>query len=243
MTSEPEQVFLDATEYLAIIKRVLIPRSSESQVDTTNINALNYFLVWAHRTYRYSFPDDRNTLITSLHNFLAVPLQFTVTAVQFSNYTASQLGLGSFPMPNDTITVATSGRSSSRLYIQPWAGWLFIAGNLALLLFVFGGILFMLMQDTKLPQTTGVEELDFARSLEHIKCSKTPERTARRPAASTTASRPLASAPEELNTVALDEVALHLIAPKPISSWGRTLYLRQWRAFDTRDGTRHRHRD
>lgn len=243
MTSEPQQVLLNATEYLAIIKRVLIPRSSESEVDSTNINALNYFLTWAHRTYRYSFPDDKNTLVTTLHNFLAVPLQFTVTAVQFSNYTASQLGLGSFPMPNDTITVATSGSSSSRLFIQPWAGWLFIAGNLALLLFILGGIVFMLLHETKLPQTTGVEELDFARSLEHIKCAKGPERTARRPAARATANRSLPTAPEELNMVPLDQVAFHLVAPKRISSWGRTLYLRQWRVFDTMNGTRHRHRD
>lgn len=243
MTSEPQRIFLNASEYLAITKRVLIPRSSESQVDSTNINALNYFLTWAHRTYRYSFPDDRNTLISTLHNFLAVPLQFTVTAVQFSNYTAGQLGLGSFPMPNDTITVATSGRSSSRLFIQPWAGWLFIAGNLALLVFVLGGILFMLLQETKLPQTTGVDELDFARSLEHIRCAKTPERTTRRPAASATANRPPPQAPEELNVLPFDHLALHLTTPKPTSSWGRILYLRQWRVFDTRNGTRHRHRD
>jgi hypothetical protein len=243
MTSEPEPMFLNATEYLAIAKRVLIPRSSESEVDSTNINALNYFLTWAHRTYRYSFPDDRNTLVTTLHNFLAVPLQFTVTAIQFSNYTAGQLGLGSFPMPNDTITVATSGRSSSRLFIQPWAGWLFIAGNLALLVFVFGGILFMLLQETKLPQTTGVEELDFARSLEHIRCAKRSERSARRPVAAATANRPTPSAPEEPNAVPLDHIALHLTAPKPVSSWGRTLYLRQWRVFDTRNGTGHRHRE
>ena len=147
-------------------------------MDKNNINALNYFLTWAHRTYRYSFPDDRNTLIMTLHNFLAVPLQFTVTAVQFSNYTAGQLGLGSFPMPDDTTTVATSGRSSSRLFIQAWAGWLFIAWNLALLVFVFVGILFMLLQGTNLPQAIGVEELDVVRSLEHIKCAKRPQSAA-----------------------------------------------------------------
>lgn len=190
MTSEPQRMFLNATEYFAIANRVLIPTSSASEADKTNINALNYFLTWAHRTYRYSFPDDRNSLITSLHNFLAVPLQFTVTAVQFSNYTAGQLGLGSFPMPNDTITVATSGRSSSQLFIQAWAGWLFIAGNLALLIFVFGGILFLLLQETKPPHTTGVEELDAARSLEHIRCAKRTQRTARRLATPAAVERP-----------------------------------------------------
>lgn len=243
MTSDPQRTFLNATEYLAIAKRILIPTSFESEVDRTNINALNYFLTWAHRTYRYSFPDDKNTLVTTLHNFLAVPLQFTVTAIQFSNYTtAGHRGVGLFPMPNDTITVATSGRSSSRLFIQPWAGWLFIAGNLALLAFIFGGIVFMLLQDNKLPPATGVDELDFTRSLEHLRCAKRPQITARRASAAST-DRPLPMAPEELNTVPLDHIAKHLITPKPFSGWGRILYLRQWRVFDTRDGTRHRHRD
>lgn len=244
MTSEPQRTFLNATEYLAIAKRILIPTSFESEVDRTNINALNYFLTWAHRTYRYSFPDDKNTLVTTLHNFLAVPLQFTVTAIQFSNYTtAGHSGVGLFPMPNDTITVATSGRSSSRLFIQPWAGWLFIAGNLALLAFIFGGIVFMLLQDNKLPQATGVDELDFARSLEHLKCAKISQRTTRRPVAPATTDRPPPRVPEELNAVPLDHIAQHLIAPKPLSGWGRTLYLRQWKVFDTRNGSRHRHRD
>lgn len=242
MTSQPQLVFLNATEYLAIANRVLIPTSFESEVDKNNINALNYFLTWAHRTYRYSFPDDRNTLITTLHNFLAVPLQFTVTAVQFSNYTAEQLGLGSFPMPNDTITVATSGRSSSRLFIQPWAGWLFIAGNLALLAFILGGVVFMLLQETKLPHTTGVDELDVVRSLETIRCAERPQRAARQPAVSA-AARPLPTATEELNVVSLDHIALHLIASEPISSWARILYLRQWRVFNTQNNARHGHRD
>lgn len=242
MTSNPQPVFLNATEYLAIANRVLIPTSFEGEVDKNNINALNYFLTWAHRTYRYSFPDDRNTLITTLHNFLAVPLQFTVTAVQFSNYTAEQLGLGSFPMPNDTITIATSGRSSSRLFIQPWAGWLFIAGNLALLAFICGGIMFMLLQETKLPHTTGVEELDVIRSLENITCAKNPQRAARQPAASA-AARPLSGSAEELNGVPLDHIALHLTRSEPLSSWARILYLRQWRVFNIRDNTRHGHRD
>lgn len=242
LTSKPQRMFLNATEYLAIANRVLIPTPTESEIDNFNINALNYFLTWAHRTYRYSFPDDQNTLITSLHNFLAVPLQFTVTAVQFSNYTAEKLGLGSFPMPNDTITVATSGRSSSRLFIQPWAGWLFIAGNLALLLFVFGGIVFMLLQDSKLPHTTGVEELDVVRSLEHIRCAKRPETTIRHPT-TPAAVRPVSRDAEELNVVTLDHVALHLTVPEPLSTWSRILYLRQWRVFNIRDNSRHGHRD
>lgn len=235
-------MFLNATEYIAIANRVLIPTPFESEVDKNNINALNYFLTWAHRTYRYSFPDDRNTLITTLHNFLAVPLQFTVTAMQFSNYTAEQLGLGSFPMPNDTITVATSGRSSSRLFIQPWAGWLFIAGNIILLAFIFGGIVFMLLQETKLPHTTGVEELDVVRSLENIKCAKTPQGITRQPAASA-AAEPLPREAEEPNVVTLDHIALHLPVSEALSSWARILYLRKWRVFDTRNSTRHGHRD
>lgn len=171
-----------------------------------------------------------------------MPLQFTVTAVQFSNYTAEQLGLGSFPMPNDTITVATSGRSSSRLFIQPWAGWLFISGNLALLSFIFGGIVFMLLQENKLPHATGVDELDVVRSLESIRCARQPQGTARR-AASSAALRTVPRADEDLNAVPLDHIALHLTTSESLSSWARVLYLRQWRVFNTRNNSRHGHRD
>lgn len=223
MTSKPQLMFLNASEYLAIANRVLVP-TYESEVDKNNINALNYFLTWAHRNYQYSFPDDRNSLITTLHNFLAVPLQFTVTAVQSSNYTAGQLGLGSFPMPNDMITVATSGRSSSRLFIKPWAGWLFISGNLALLAFIFGGIVFMLLQENKLPHSTGVDELDVVRSLESITCARRPQGNARR-ATSSVALRTVPRADEDLNALLLDCIALYLTASESLSSWARVLVM------------------
>lgn len=113
MTSKPQPMLVNATEYFTIVDRVLIPTSFGSEVAKNIINALRDFLTWADRTPRYPFPDDRDSLMTTLHNLLTVPLHFSVTAVQLSNLMAGQMGLVSFLIPNGKVTAAISGRSCS----------------------------------------------------------------------------------------------------------------------------------
>jgi hypothetical protein len=183
-TSDPELMFLNASEYTVILNQVLVPNKNSTQSDNASINALTYALTWMHRTYDEVFPSDKNSLITNLYNFLVVPQLFMVTAVQLSNYTVAESGLqavlGDFPLPNDMATIATGGRSNSRLVILPWTGYLFIASNVVVLLFVLGGIVWILLQPRPLRSSTGVEELDSLRCAEKARSVRRPWRSRRK---------------------------------------------------------------
>ncbi|KIM95435.1 hypothetical protein OIDMADRAFT_134537 [Oidiodendron maius Zn] len=169
-TSDAELMFLNVSDYTTILNEVLVPNENSSQSDNISINALTYALTWMHRTYDEVFPSDKNSLITNLYNFLVIPQLFMVTAVQLCNYTVIEDGLeaelGNFPMPDDMVTTATGGLSTSRLVILPWTGYLFIAINVVVLLFILGGLVWILFQPHALPSSTGVDELDSLRLAE-----------------------------------------------------------------------------
>ena len=175
-TANLEPMPVNASDYLAIFKKIMIPTSAATDPDRAAIYSLIYTLTWLHRTYRGSFPDDQNSLVTNLHNFLAIPLQFTVTAVQFANYTV--VG-GKFPLPEDTATVATDGWSKSRLAIQPWTGWLFIVAAAAMLLAVMTGILWILGEASLAP-ATGIRDFDTLRLAGRIKVKRERRRDGER---------------------------------------------------------------
>jgi hypothetical protein len=79
-------------------------------------------------------------------------------------------------MPGDMITTATGGWSNSRLVILPWTGYLFIAADVTLLLFVLGGIVWILLQPCSLPPSTGVDELDSLTFAEKSYCERRPQK-------------------------------------------------------------------
>ncbi|KAK3314210.1 hypothetical protein B0H66DRAFT_458567, partial [Apodospora peruviana] len=125
----PTKIPLSAANYTRIFERALVANVNSSAVDRSNINMLVYTVTWMHRTFLKSFPGDNNSSVSNLHNFLAVPIQFSVTANEYANYTVTERGwekVVQFPMPDEMITVARGGSSSSRLAILPWAGWVFI---------------------------------------------------------------------------------------------------------------------
>jgi hypothetical protein len=159
---------------MTIFKKIMIiPTSPIIETDRAGIESLIYSLTWLQRTYIGSFPDDQNSLVTNLHNFLAIPLQFTITAYQYANYTAG----GSFSLPEDTMTVATDGWYRSRLAIQPWTGWLFIVAAAALLLAIIAGILWILGQKAPLPFATGIGDFDNLRLARELKIKSGTGRT------------------------------------------------------------------
>jgi hypothetical protein len=213
----PQPMFLNATGYAEIFNAVMMPSSSSTSVSNTSIAALTYALTWVHRTYSGSFPDDTGTLITVLENFLTIPLQWTVTAVQRINYTAPLLG--DFSMPNDMITTAVGGSSSQRLVIQGWTGWTFIAADTIVLLFVLGSIIWILRQQEPLPQSTGVAEIDTLELAEIIECSESEI-------------GPVLSRLHHRGTSATErQIQLGDLAHKyvKISSFNRTKNLQHWR--------------
>ncbi|KAK3367777.1 hypothetical protein B0H63DRAFT_529483 [Podospora didyma] len=164
--SPPLQIPLNATDYTRILSHILIPSSTATQSDRDNIHALIYSVTWMHRTFLKSFPDDKNSSVTNLHNVLAVPVQFAVNANIFANYTAAERGFDTvlkFPLPEELRTTATGGTASSRLKIQWWTGWVFISTSAAVHLAVLGCIAWIVAGKEALPGQTGVQELDDLR--------------------------------------------------------------------------------
>ncbi|KAK4183854.1 hypothetical protein QBC35DRAFT_349666, partial [Podospora australis] len=146
---EPVPAPLSAEEYLTIMSRVLIPSVNSTNTDNLNINSLIYSITWMHRTFQKSFPSDKSSPTSYLHNILAIPLQFAITTTSFANYTAAERGfknLELFTLPENMRTTATGGWANSRLKILPWAGWLFIATDLGVHLAMFVGIVWVLLR-------------------------------------------------------------------------------------------------
>lgn len=227
-TSEPRLVPLSAADYMGIVTRVLVPNNTSSADDISNINALIYSVTWMHRLYANSFPDDRNSIVTNLHNFLAVPLQFSVTALQYANYTVAknpgaEILYGRFPLPDDMVTAAVDGVPSTRLEILDWTGWLFIAGVAAVQLFVLLGILWVLCQERAVPMSRGVQELDDLETSSSLTCFPGKKSAALAHECDEGGRRP------DAETFTLMEVAEGRGIPADSRGWRLAWRLRHWR--------------
>ncbi|KAK0639687.1 hypothetical protein B0T16DRAFT_312968, partial [Cercophora newfieldiana] len=160
---------LSAVDYLALWRKILIPPANTSTSDlvTTKINSILYDITWLHRTYEVTFPDQKDAPLTYLSNFLAVPLQFGVVAVEFANYTVPKgivdafLGGKGFLLPEELRTVAVGGHSTTRLAIKEWTGWVFIGGAVGMLVLAAVGIGWVLSRPIKGIGRSGIPELDI----------------------------------------------------------------------------------
>jgi hypothetical protein len=245
-TSRPELLLASASDYTAILNQVIESNEHSTESDNLSINALIYALTWMHRTYDEVLPGD-NSLITNLYNFLMVPQLFMVTAVQLSNYTVSESGfqeqLGDFPLPDDMITTATGGWSNSRLVILPWTGYLFIAADVTLLLFVLGGIVWILLQPRPLHPSTGVDELDSLTFAETTCCENRPRKargTADAESGGTADAEPGGTADagpggSSKDRLTLIKLAHNLVMSGNSSSWTPLKTLRGWRITVVKD--------
>jgi len=175
-TSDLEVVPLAASDYTTILRRILVPAPGATAEDVAGVSSLVYSLTWLHRTEQGYFSHDQNSLLTNLHNFLAIPLQFTVTAFQFANYSQAVLP---FPMPDESRTTAPAGASQTRLLILAWTGWVFIAAAVLLLTLVAAGIVCILSMHKPLPPTSGLGDIDILRSAKQIQARRRPTRRGR----------------------------------------------------------------
>jgi hypothetical protein len=160
-TSESQIQQLNASDFTATWNKIFITDNNTSQTDITMINALIFSLTWLLRLYDDDFPNDANTPLTHLQNFLAIPLQFMVTCTQFANYSLPAGFKGVFVLPEDMQTIAVGGESTQRFAGQTWTvlAFITIAG---LFIATIGGVfLWMLLQRESLPNSSGVPEVDI----------------------------------------------------------------------------------
>jgi hypothetical protein len=161
--SEPIVQPLFAADFTATWEKVFSPKSGSSSTDIMMSNSLTYSLTWLLRLYDDSFPDDENTPLRHLQNFVSIPQQFMVTCVQFINYSAPFLT--GFDMPRELETTVVSGTSTERFVGQVWTVWLFISASAVTMLGIGTVFLYVLMENTAMPRSTGLSELDFVSRL------------------------------------------------------------------------------
>jgi hypothetical protein len=158
-TTEAEIVPIVGDETRQIWDRIFVPDDHASEIDNQSINVTISRLAWKYRTYKEFFPDN-DSPVEHLHNFLSVPLQFAVTAMQFANYTLNEQDLGLFPP--DLITVATGGRSIQKFVGQLWTSWVFISSGVAIVVLSGCAFTWIVSQNHLVPSQSGIIELDFA---------------------------------------------------------------------------------
>jgi hypothetical protein len=214
---------LYARQYLDIFRKAFVPNEDAAMMDNATVATLGFNVGWLHLTFTEVFPGNTGTINTTLENVLTVPLQWSVTAYQFINYTSEARDPNSdaFAIPDDMLTVARGGKSVQRLAIQAWTGWVFIVAHMVILLFVLGNIIWIMGTPLLRDDVAGVPELDnvaMAGMIRGYKYEKNgafwrPNTKGRKP-------------DDHVHSRLLDGLALEV---KDKSSWKAMTELRRWR--------------
>ncbi|KAH6692741.1 hypothetical protein F5X68DRAFT_250986, partial [Plectosphaerella plurivora] len=162
-TSPPVRVHTSANDTQQIWDRIFVPDDNADMTDRQSINITIHRLAWKYRTYVEFFPD-HNAPVELLSNFMAVPLQFAVTAMQYANSTGN-LPEDKQGFPSELITTATGGRSIQKFVSPPWTAWTFIVSAIGVVLVTGAGFLWVLTREHPVPRPSGITELDFATKL------------------------------------------------------------------------------
>ncbi|KAG7103368.1 hypothetical protein HYQ45_017525 [Verticillium longisporum] len=158
---------MSAPEALRIWRRIFIPTSKADLIDRQSINVTIHRLAWKYRTYTEFFPD-HDVPVEQLRNFLAVPLQFGITALQYANYTMA-LPPEKRAFPPELLTVATGGRSIMKFVGPLWTAWVFIVSGVLVIVVSGCGFWYILVQAHPVPRPSGILEVDFAVKLEDVR--------------------------------------------------------------------------
>jgi hypothetical protein len=177
--NKPTQILLSASNYKTLMGYIFLPNSRSSPpeadpgTDLANVNALVYSITWMHRLYKSTLVTDKYSLVAALHNFLAIPIQFSVTANIYANYTAKvQFGLTRGFALNDTmITTVRGGKQSSRFVILYWVGVAFIVAGAVIHGAVLAWVLWVVHRwngRSDVPEETGLVEIDAIRAARRV---------------------------------------------------------------------------
>jgi hypothetical protein len=185
LTSEPQAVPLNESDYQLLWRRMLVPTDQANSLDRSMIDSVTFSLAWLQWLYDDEFPDDANTPMEHLENFLAIPLQFMVTAIQFANSTIQEQsgdpdGFGSlqFPLPADMLTMAVGVRIMKRVKGQIWVVCLFTVTAVLAVLFIGALLVWMVFFQRYRPAAiTGVPDMDIAEKFRCCIRSGGPEGT------------------------------------------------------------------
>jgi hypothetical protein len=160
----PQVVTINPEQFRTIFSTIFTPAANVTSDDSEMTNALLFQTGWLLRLYEDDFADNSFIPLNFLRGLLTVPIQFTVTALQYVNSTVSALDPEStrYALPDDLKTTASEARSTYRaLSTKRWTVYTLIAVVIVLLL--FGNILFALVWTQQLlavPNVSSFSEVD-----------------------------------------------------------------------------------
>jgi hypothetical protein len=152
---------LQASAYRAIWDKIFVANNDSSANDRTLIASLTWSLGWLMRLYDDDYPDDHNTPLIHLQNFLAIPIQFTTACIIYANSTQN-LPADSYPLPDDMTTNAQTGVVIQRLLGWTWALVIFLAVGGILIVLALGILGWMIRCKALLLPPSDTPEVDMA---------------------------------------------------------------------------------
>ena len=143
----PQPITLDPDDFKAIWAKLFDPGSDATSDNAVMANSLMYELGWYLRLYEDQFNGAGQVPLNLLQNFLTIPIQFSTTALQFSNATLEAIlpESGTFAMPSYLEATASGAQITPRFIGQLWTVCTFIAICNVLVLWagcILGWILF-----------------------------------------------------------------------------------------------------
>ena len=142
--SPPQPILIDPGDFRLIWAKLFNPGPNVTSDDAIMVGSVMFDLGWYLRLYKDQFSDDEQSPLTLLQNFLTIPIQFSTTALQFSNATLPP-GSGIFAMPSNLETTASAAQITPRFIGQLWTVCAFIATSSVLVIWagcILGWILF-----------------------------------------------------------------------------------------------------
>ncbi|TQV95396.1 hypothetical protein IF1G_06383 [Cordyceps javanica] len=162
-TSSPALYHTAAADMSRIWNYTFRSMEGADAFDLAVINLNIKKMAWKYRAYTEFFPD-HDTPVELLRNVLAVPIQFSVAALQYVNYTAAD-PTHKRPFPSELRTTATGGYSIKRYAGPAWVAWTFIAAGAAVVVATGACFAWILAQQRPVPRKSGVGEVDFMSKL------------------------------------------------------------------------------
>jgi hypothetical protein len=126
-------------------------------------NSLLFQVGWFLRFMQDEFQHDSYTRLNFLRSVLTVPIQFSVSALQFSNATLSSMNphFTRFALPDDLEATASEVESTYRaITSQPWTVYAFISTVGCLLLWGLSVFVVVHTQNVDVADTSNFPETD-----------------------------------------------------------------------------------
>jgi hypothetical protein len=155
--------YIETSLYWTIWDVLFDQDKSQQALDSMWQNSIFFQLNWFLRLYQDRFQYDQRPL-TYLQNFIAIPLQFSTTALQFANATFAGENLANvFPLPADLDVTASGARVITRFKGQVWTFCVFTAIGSSLVLYPGLILAWILLQKVALLfSPSGFPVVDFA---------------------------------------------------------------------------------